>query len=73
MLGLDETIDQWAMANSDHWHGHVLKIEDGYVLRRALHLDIEGQRNKWRLKRTWRKQVEEESVNIGLRSKNALY
>ena len=24
MLGLDENIDQLAMANSGHWHGHVL-------------------------------------------------
>ena len=25
MLGLKETIDQLAMANSVHWHGHVLR------------------------------------------------
>ena len=34
MLGLNETIDQLAMANSVHWHGHVLRREDGHVLRR---------------------------------------
>ena len=27
MLGLIETIDQLAMANSVHWHGHVLRRE----------------------------------------------
>ena len=33
MLGLSETIDQLAMANSVRWYGHVLMREDGHVLR----------------------------------------
>ena len=36
MLGLNETINQLAMANSVRWCGHVLRREDGHVLRRAL-------------------------------------
>ena len=64
MLGLKETIDQLAMANSVRWYGH--------VLRRALGFEVEGQRKKGRLKRTWKKQVEEEIVNIGLRREDAL-
>ena len=32
MLGLDETIDQLAMANSVRWHGHVVRREDGNVI-----------------------------------------
>ena len=82
MLGLNETIDQLAMANSVCWYGH--------VLRRALDFEVEGQwkkgstkdereakgrkesqRKKWRLKRTWEKQVEEESVKVGLRREDA--
>ena len=55
MLSLNETIDQLAMANSVRWHGHVLRREDGHVLRRALDFEAEGQGKKWRLKRTWRK------------------
>ena len=39
MQGLKETMDQLAMANSVHWYGHVLRREDGDVLRRAL--DVE--------------------------------
>ena len=35
MLGLKETIDQFAMANSVHLYGHVLRREDGNILRRA--------------------------------------
>ena len=64
MLGLHETIDQLPMANSVRWYGHVLRREDGNVLRRALEIEVEGQRKKGRLKRTWNKQVEEESVKI---------
>ena len=37
-------MDQLAMANSVHWYGHVLKKEDGHVLRRALYYEAEGQR-----------------------------
>ena len=40
MLGLNETIDQLAMANSVHLYGHVLRGEDGCVLRMALDLEI---------------------------------
>ena len=53
MLGLDETIDQLAMANSVCWYGHVLRKEDGHVLRRSFHFVFEGQRMKGRLKKTW--------------------
>ena len=48
MLGLKKTMDLLAMANSVHWYGHVLRREDGHVLRRALDFEVEGQRKKWR-------------------------
>ena len=35
MQGLKETIDQLAMASSVCWYGHVLRREDGHILRRA--------------------------------------
>ena len=53
MLGLNETTNQLAMASSVHWYGHVLRKEDDHVLRRALHFEVECQRKKGRLKRTW--------------------
>ena len=40
------------MASSVHWHGHVLRREDGHVLRRALDFEVESQRKKGRPKRT---------------------
>ena len=48
MLGLRETMDQLAMANSVHWYGHVLRREDGHILRIALDFEVEGQRKKGR-------------------------
>ena len=72
MLGLNETIDRLAMTSSDRQYGHVLRREDGHVLRRALYFEIEGQRKKGRTKMTWNKQVEEERVKAGLRRENAL-
>ena len=58
--------------DSVHWYGHVVRGDDGHVLRRALHFEDKGQRNKWRLKRTQKKQVEEESVKVGLSREDAL-
>ena len=41
MLVLHETIDQLAMSNSVRWYCHVLRREDGHVLRRALDFEVE--------------------------------
>ena len=41
-------------------------------MRRALHFEVDRQRKKGRLKKTWKKQVEEESVKVGLRREDAL-
>ena len=70
MLGLKEIIDQLAMANRVCRYGHVLRREDGHFLR-SLDFEIEGQRKKGRMKRTWKRQVEEESAMVGLRMKDA--
>ena len=72
MLGLNAAIDQLAMASSVRWYGDVLRREDGHVLRRALDFEVEGQRKKERLMKTWKKQAEEESVKVGLRREDVL-
>ena len=71
MLGSCKTIDRLAMANSVHWYGHVLRREDGHVLRNALDFVVEGQMKKGRPKMTLKKQVDEESVKIGVRKEDA--
>ena len=50
----------------------MLRREGGHVLRRALDFEAESQKKKGRLNRTSKKQVEEESVKVGLRRKDAL-
>ena len=50
----------------------MLRREDKNVLRRALDFEVEGQKKKGRPKRTWKKQVEKDSVKIGLRRQDAL-
>ena len=43
------------VANSVCWYGHVLRREDGYVLRRALAFEVVFQRKKWFSKETHKK------------------
>ena len=50
----------------------MLRRKDVHVLRRALYFEVEGQRNKGRSKRTWKKQVDEESIKVGLRREDAI-
>ena len=50
----------------------MLRRADGHVLRKALDIEGEGQRKKWRLMRTWKKQVEEEIMKVGLSREDAL-
>ena len=72
MLGLCETIDQLTMANSVRLYGHVLRREDGHIMRSASDFEFEGQRKNVRPKRKWKRQVEVKSMKVCLRSKDAL-
>ena len=55
MLGLNETIDQLAIANGVCWYGHVLRREDGHVLRRVLDFEDEGQKEEMEMKENMEK------------------
>ena len=46
VLGLNEAIRQLAMANGVRWYGHLLRREDGHVIRRALEFEVEVQWKK---------------------------
>ena len=50
------------MANNFRWYGHILRREDGHVLRIALAFEVEDQRKKDRSRKTWKKQVKKECV-----------
>ena len=58
--------------NSVRWCGHMYWREDGHVLRRALDFEIEGQWKNGRLKRIWKKEVDDECAMAGLIRLSAL-
>ena len=45
---------------------HVLKRDDGHVLRKALEFEVKGKRKQGQPKKTWKMQVEKESKSVGL-------
>ena len=67
MLGLKETVVQMAKANGVRWYGHVLRRDDGHVLRKALEFEVKGKRKRGPPRKTWRSQVEKESKSVGLK------
>ena len=71
-LKLKVTIDRLETANGVRWYGHVLRRDDDSVLRVALNLEMTGKRKRGRSKKTWKKQVEEETEKIGLKKEDAL-
>ena len=64
MLGIKESLDRMAKANSIRWYDHVLKKKDENVIVKALKFEVSGSRG--RLKQTWKKQVENEMKKNGL-------
>ena len=52
MLGLNETMHQFATTNSFPWYCHVLRREDGHVLRWTFDFEVEGHKRKGKLKKT---------------------
>ena len=66
MLGLKKTVVQMAKANGMRWYGHVLRRDDGHVLRKALEFEVKGKMKQGRPKKTWKTQVEKESKSVGL-------
>ena len=72
MLGLKEKVVQMAKANGVRWYGHVLRRDDGHVLRKALEFEVKGKRKRGRPKKTWKKQVEKENKSVGLEKKDVM-
>ena len=67
ILGLKETIDRLATANGVRWYGHVLRRDNDSALRVALDLEVTGNKKREQQKKTWKKQVKEETEKIGLK------
>ena len=45
MLGLKETVVQMAKANGVRWYRHVLRRDDGHVLRKALVFEVKDRKS----------------------------
>ena len=71
MLGLKETLDKMVQANGVRWYGHVVRRDEESILKKAMMLQVNGQRKRGRPKQTWKKQVEESLKKIGLRVEEA--
>ena len=50
----------------------MLRRDDNSVLRVAVDLEVRGKRMRERPKKTWKKQVKEETEKIGLKKEDAL-
>ena len=75
-LGLNKAVDQLAVASSVRCYCHVLRGEDGRVLRGELESStLSVLWRKGRLKRTWKTvmQVEEESGKVCMSRFDGLY
>ena len=46
------TVVQMAKANGVRWYGHVLRKDDGHVLRKALDFEVQGKRKRGRPRKT---------------------
>ena len=46
MSGLKETAVQMAKANGVRWYGHVLRRDDGHVLRKTLEFEVRKKRKR---------------------------
>ena len=59
MLGLKET--EYGV----RWYRHVLRRDDGHVLRKPLEFEVRGKRKPRQAKKTWKMQMEKESKTVG--------
>ena len=57
MLGLEKILDKMAKINGVLWHGQVVRRDDDNVLKKALKLEVNGQRNRGRPKQIWRSKL----------------
>ena len=48
-------------ANGVRWYEHVLRRDDGHVLRKVLEFEVKGKRKRGQPNKTWKTQVEKES------------
>ena len=60
-----------AQANGVRWYGHVVRRDEESILKKAMMLQVNGQRKRGRPKQTRKRQVEESLKKIRLRVEEA--
>ena len=60
-----------AQANEVRWYGHVVRRDEECILKKAMMLQVNGQRKRERPKQTWKIQVKERLKKVGLRVEEA--
>ena len=71
LLRIEIFLVQMAKANGVRWYEHVLRRDNGHVLRKALEFEAKGKRKRGRPKKTCKVQVED-SKSVGLEKEDAL-
>ena len=56
-----------AQVNGVRWSGHVVRRDEESILKKAMMLQVNGQRKVRRPKQTWKRQVGKSLKKIGLR------
>ena len=64
LLDLKDTLDGLARASGVRWYGHVLRRDNGDILRRAFDFEVARRRGRGRPNMTWKRQVEEHTNQI---------
>ena len=72
LLGLKNTSDKLARASGVRWYGHVLRRDNGDVLRRALDFEMAKRRGRGRPNMIKKRQVEENSDQIEPKKEDVL-
>ena len=72
LLGLRNTSDGLARATGVRWYEHVLRRDNGDILRRTLDFEVAERRGRGQPNMTWKRQVEKHINQIGLKRKDAI-
>ena len=67
----EELMKMLGLANGVRWCGHVIRREDDNILKKAMMMEVNGQRKRGRPKMTWKRQVEESVKKVGSKIEEA--
>ena len=63
MLGVTVPVERMVRAAAIRWYGHVLRRDEGDILKEALNFEVIGKRKRGRPMATWKSRLKIESKN----------